>query len=78
MAQRSRTHVLYVDGPKGSNYSGGHTSSLCKTPTGGHTRNQLGISSGVQSSSGNEKVYELPAIESLGTLTACIRVMRQY
>ena len=69
----ARTHVLHVDGPKGSDYTGGHKISLSKTPSGGHNSAFLRVSCGVQSSGVNKEVYELPAIESLGVKTACVR-----
>ena len=68
-----RTHVLHVDGPKGSDYTGGHKSSLSKTPSGGHNSDRLSVSCGVHPPVVDKEVYELPAIESLGVKTACVR-----
>ena len=65
--------MLHVDGPKGSDYTGGRKSSLSKTPSGGHNSERLSVSGGVQSSGVDKEVYELPAIESLGVKTACAR-----
>ena len=68
-----RTQVLHVDGPKGSDYTGGRILLLSKTPSGGHNGDRMRVSCGVQSSGVNKEAYELPAIESLGVKTACAR-----
>ena len=43
-----RTQVLHVDGPQGSDYTGGRKSSLSKTPSGGHNSDRLSVYCSVQ------------------------------
>ena len=64
--------MLHVDGPKGSDYTGGPKSSLSKTPSGGHNSDRLSVSCGVHPPVVDKEVYELPAIESLDVKTAWI------
>jgi len=71
---RKGTQVLHVDGPTGSDYTGGSIRSLSKTPSSkGHNGERMRVSCGVQSSGVDKEVYELPAIESLDIKTACIQ-----
>ena len=69
----NRTHGLIVDGPKGSDYTGGLARSLSRVSSDVPTGNRRRVSCGVQSSGVDKEVYELPAIESLGVKTACVR-----
>ena len=64
---------LRVEGPKGSEYTGGPARSLSKTPSGGHNSEPTARLLWRTASGVDKEVYELPAIESLGVKTACVR-----
>ena len=65
--------MLHVDGPTGSDYTGGRIRSLSKTPSGGHNGEGMRVSCGVHPPVEDKEVYELPAIETLDVKTAWIQ-----
>ena len=68
-----RAYGLIVDGPKRSDYTRGPARPLSRVSLEIPTVHRRRVSCGVQSSGVDNEVYELPAIESLGVKTACVR-----
>ena len=68
-----RAHGLRVEGPNGSEYTGGPARSPSKVSSEVTTGYRRRVSCGVHPPVVDKEVYELPAIESLGVKTACVR-----